>query len=58
MPIQDGKYVTPAWQNGFQPAITAEELTAIGQSIEQNESDIQDFSETLSNDIQITLRNY
>ena len=52
MPIQDGKYVTPAWQNGSPPAITAEELTAIGQSIEQNESDIQDFSETLSNDIQ------
>lgn len=41
MPIQDGKYVTPAWQNGGAPAITAEELTAIGQSIEQNAADIQ-----------------
>lgn len=41
MPIQSGKYVTPAWQNGGAPAITAEELTAIGQSIEQNQDDIE-----------------
>lgn len=40
MPIQDGKYVTPAWQNGEAPAITAEELTAIGQSIEQDQTNI------------------
>lgn len=40
MPIQDGKYVTPAWQNGGPPAIDAAELTAIGNSIVTNQNNI------------------
>lgn len=40
MPIQDGKYVTPAWQNGGPPAIDAAELTDIGNSIVQNQTSI------------------
>lgn len=40
MPIQDGKYVTPAWQNGGPPAIDAAELTDIGNSIMQNQTNI------------------
>lgn len=41
MPIQEGKYVTPAWQNGGPPAIDAAELTAIGNSIVQNQTNIE-----------------
>lgn len=40
MPIQEGKYVTPAWQNGGPPAIDAAELTAIGNSIVTNQNNI------------------
>lgn len=35
MPMQDGQYVTPGWVNGQSPAISAAELTAMGQGIEQ-----------------------
>ena len=54
MPIQDGKYVTPAWQNGGAPAITAEELTAIGQSIEQDQANIEDITPFASGALQIS----
>ena len=47
MPIQEGKYVTPAWQNGGAPAITAEELTAIGQSIEQDQTNITENTQNI-----------
>lgn len=60
MPIQSGKYVTPAWQNGGSPAITAEELTAIGQSIEQNQDDIEQNAtdiQTANNNIQTANNN-
>lgn len=60
MPIQSGKYVTPAWQNGGAPAITAEELTAIGQSIEQNQDDIEQNAtdiQTANNNIQTANNN-
>ena len=60
MPIQSGKYVTPAWQNGGPPAITAEELTAIGQSIEQNQTDIEENAtdiQTANNNIQTANNN-
>lgn len=40
MPIQEGKYVTPAWQNSRPPAIDAAELTAIGNSIVTNQNNI------------------
>lgn len=40
MPIQEGKYVTPAWQNGGPPAIDAAELKDIGNSIMQNQTNI------------------
>lgn len=48
MPIQDGKYVTPAWQNGGPPAITAEELTAIGQSLEQDQTNIKENAQNIA----------
>lgn len=60
MPIQSGKYVTPAWQNGGAPAITAEELTAIGESIEQNQDDIEQNAtdiQTANNNIQTANNN-
>lgn len=60
MPIQSGKYVTPAWQNGGSPAITAEELTAIGQSIEQNQDDIEQNAtdiQSANNNIQTANNN-
>lgn len=60
MPIQSGKYVTPAWQNGGAPAITAEELTAIGQSIEQNQDNIEQNAtdiQTANNNIQTANNN-
>lgn len=60
MPIQSGKYVTPAWQNGGAPAITAEELTAIGQSIEQNQDNIEQNTtdiQTANNNIQSANNN-
>lgn len=41
MPIQEGKYVTPAWQNGGPPALDAAELTDIGNSIVKNQTDIE-----------------
>ena len=47
MPIQEGKYVTPAWQNGGPPAITAEELTAIGQSLEQDQTNIEENAQNI-----------
>lgn len=34
MPIVDGRYITPNWQNNSRPPINAEELTAIGQALE------------------------
>lgn len=34
MPLIDGKYVTPNWQNGRRPPINAEELSAIGNALE------------------------
>lgn len=40
MPISGDKYVVPAWQDGAPPAITAQELTDIGQSIVQNQNNI------------------
>lgn len=45
MPISDGKYVVPAWQDGGAPAITAQELTDIGQSIVQNQNNIATLGE-------------
>lgn len=45
MPISDGKYVVPAWQDGGPPAITAQELTDIGQSIVQNQNNITTLGE-------------
>lgn len=41
MPIQEGKYVTPAWQNGGPPALDAAELTDMGNSIVKNQTDIE-----------------
>lgn len=34
MPIQDGKYVAPTWVNNAPPALDADELNAMSQSIE------------------------
>lgn len=34
MPIQNGKYVNPGWQNGGPPAIDANELNAISDTLE------------------------
>lgn len=36
MPIQDGKYVAPAWQNDGAPAIDADELNDICQTIQND----------------------
>ena len=36
MPIQDGKYIAPAWQNGGAPAIDADELNDICQTIQND----------------------
>lgn len=68
MPIQDGKYVTPAWQNGGPPAIDAAELTDIGNSIVKNQTNIltntqniqtnQQNIETLQSTVQNINENY
>lgn len=34
MPIQDGKYIAPAWQNEGPPAIDADELNDMCQTIQ------------------------
>ena len=55
MPIQEGKYVTPAWQNGGPPALDAAELTDIGNSIVKNQTDIEQNAtdiQTANNNIQ------
>lgn len=36
MPIQNGKYVAPTWTNNAPPAIDANELNAMSQSIQNN----------------------
>lgn len=48
MPINDGKYVVPAWQDGGPPAIDAAELTAIGQSIATNQNGIAQNTQNVS----------
>lgn len=48
MPINDGKYVVPAWQDGGPPAINAAELTAIGQSIVTNQNGITQNTQNVS----------
>lgn len=68
MPIQEGKYVTPAWQNGGPPALDAAELTAIGNSIVTNQNNIltntqniqtnQQNIETLQSTVQNINGNY
>lgn len=45
MPIQDGKYVTPAWTNESAPPIDADELTDIGNSIMQDQTNIESLQE-------------
>lgn len=45
MPIQDGKYVTPAWKNESAPPIDADELTDIGNSIMQDQTNIESLQE-------------
>lgn len=55
MPIQEGKYVTPAWQNGGPPALDAAELTDIGNSIVTNQTNIENNTadiETANENIQ------
>lgn len=42
MPIQDGKYVAPIWSNNAPPAIDADELNAMSQSIVNNQQAIID----------------
>lgn len=46
MPFSDGRYIIPAWQNDGPPAITAEELTAMGQGI--NTAAVNDQNATLT----------
>lgn len=68
MPIVDGKYVTPAWQNGGPPALDAAELTDIGNSIVTNQTNIltntqniqtnQQNIETLQSTVQNINENY
>lgn len=41
MQIQEGKYVTPAWEDDSSPAIDAAELTDIGNSIMQDQTNIE-----------------
>lgn len=48
MPINDGKYVVPAWQDGGPPAIDAAELTAIGQSIVTNQNGVTQNTQNVS----------
>lgn len=48
MPINDGKYVVPAWQDGGPPAIDAAELTAIGQSIVTNQNGVAQNTQNVS----------
>jgi len=42
MPIQNGKYVSPNWQNGGPPALNAAELNAICQSLQADDQQIKD----------------
>ena len=44
MPVSGGKYVAPVWQNGGPPALDADELNAISQSIMRNQGDIGDLN--------------
>lgn len=37
MPMQNGKYVSPTWVNGQAPALSATELNAMTQTIENNQ---------------------
>lgn len=48
MPINDGKYVVPAWQDGGPPAIDAAELTAMGQSIVANQNGVAQNTQNVS----------
>lgn len=48
MPINDGKYVVPAWQDGGPPAIDAAELTDIGQSIVTNQNGVTQNTQNVS----------
>lgn len=48
MPINDGKYVVPAWQDGGPPAIDAAELTAIGQTIVTNQNGVAQNTQNVS----------
>lgn len=48
MPINDGKYVVPAWQDGGPPAIDAAEMTAIGQSIVTNQNGVAQNTQNVS----------
>ena len=45
MPVSGGKYVAPVWQNGGPPALDADELNAISQSIVRNQGDIAETQE-------------
>lgn len=45
MLIQEGKYVTPAWEDDSSPAIDAAELTDIGNSIMQDQTNIESLQE-------------
>lgn len=38
MPIQDGKYVAPEWKNGQPPAINAQELNDISDTLAADNS--------------------
>lgn len=44
MPVSGGKYVAPVWQNGGPPALDADELNAISQSIVRNQGGIGDLN--------------
>ena len=48
MPINDGKYVVPAWQDGGPPAIDAAELTDMGQSIVANQNGVAQNTQNVS----------
>lgn len=48
MPINDGKYVVPAWQDRSPPAIDAAEMTAIGQSIVTNQNGVAQNTQNVS----------
>ena len=44
MPLSGEKYVAPIWQNGGPPALDADELNAISQSIVRNQGGIDDLN--------------